>query len=131
MGEYSPIFKPGSDFTLQASATITAGQLLAVTGVGTVGPAPANAGNWVGVAGNDAASGAKVAIHCGGVQELVTTGTVTAGDLVVAAANGTVSTLAAVSTPTPADVTNTRGIVGVALTTATTGLKVQVGVARF
>jgi sulfate adenylyltransferase subunit 1 (EFTu-like GTPase family) len=69
-------------------------------------------------------------VYCDGVQELVTTGTVTAGDLVVAATAGTVSTLAAVTTPTAADVTNSRAIVGVALTTATTGLKVQVKLAR-
>jgi hypothetical protein len=78
------------------------------------------------VAAFDAAVGDLVTILGGGVQELVTTGTVTAGDVVVPAAAGTVSTLAAVTTPTAADVTNTRAILGVALTTATTGLKVQV-----
>jgi hypothetical protein len=64
--------------------------------------------------------------NTGGVQKLVASGTVTAGDLVVCAAAGQVSTLAAVTTPTAADVTNTRAIVGVALTTATNGNIVDV-----
>lgn len=130
MAEYLPVKTPGEALPLTASATITGGQLVAVSGVSTVAPAGANAANWVGVAAFDAASGDLVTVLNGGVQELVTTGTVTAGDLVVAAAAGTVSTLAAVTTPTAADVTNTRAILGVALTTATTGLKVQVKLDR-
>lgn len=126
MAEYLPVKNPGEALPLTASATITGGQLVAVSGVSTVAPAGANALNWVGVAAFDAAVGDVVTILGGGVQELVTTGTVTAGDVVVPAAAGTVSTLAAVTTPTAADVTNTRAIYGVALTTATTGLKVQV-----
>lgn len=130
MAEYLPVKIPGQALVSTASATITAGQLVAVSGVSTVAAAGANAVNWLGVAAFDAVSTDLVTVYCGGVQELVTTGTVTAGDLVVAAAAGTVSTLATVTTPTPADVTNTRAIVGVALTTATTGLKVQVKFAR-
>jgi predicted RecA/RadA family phage recombinase len=96
--------------------------------VNTVAPAGANAQNVVGVAVSDALNGETVTYMTEGIHELVTTGTVTAGDIVVAAAAGTVSTLAAVTTPTPADVTNTRAIIGIALTTATTGLKVNVQV---
>lgn len=124
--EYLPVFKPGQAITLKASAAVTGGQVVAVTGVGTVGPAGANAANWVGVASNDAAINENVTIYGGGVQSVTTSGTVTAGDIVVCAAAGAVSTLAAVTTPTAADVTNTRGIVGIALSTATTGLKVRV-----
>lgn len=124
--EYVPVFKPGQAITLKASAPITGGQIVVVTGVGTVGPADANAVNWIGVASNDAATNDNVTIYADGVQSVTTSGTVTAGDLVVCAAAGAVSTLAAVTTPTAADVTNTRGIVGVALSTATTGLKVRV-----
>ncbi|KQQ98022.1 hypothetical protein ASF74_14920 [Arthrobacter sp. Leaf145] len=130
MAEYLPVKNPGESLPLTASATITGGQLVAVSGVSTVAPAGANALGWVGVASYDAASGDLVTVVTGGVQELVTTGTVTAGDVVVAAASGTVSTLAAVTTPTAADVTNTRAVVGIALTTATTGLKVQVKLDR-
>ena len=124
--EYLPVFKPGQAITLKASATITAGQIVVITGVGTVGPAGANAANWIGVASTDAAVNDNVAIYADGVQSVTTSGTVTAGDVVVCAAAGAVSTLAAVTTPTAADVTNTRGIVGVAISTATTGLKVRV-----
>ena len=130
MAEYLPVNTPGQALVSTASATITGGQLVAVSGVSTVAAAGANATNWLGVAAFDAVSTDLVTIYADGVQELVTTGTVTAGDLVVAATAGTVSTLAAVTTPTAADVTNTRAIVGVALTTATTGLKVRVKLAR-
>lgn len=130
MGEYLPRYLPGASQTRTASATITGGQLLAVTGSGTVGPAGATALNWCGVAANDAASGAQVTFFAGGVQKLVASGTVTAGDIVVAAAAGQVSTLAAVTTPTPGDVTGSRAMVGIALTTATTGLLVEVQMER-
>jgi hypothetical protein len=129
MADYQPIFLEGP-YTLQASATITAGQLLVITGAGTVGPAGANAANWVGVAAFDAVSGDKVTVFDDGVQNLVASGSVAAGDLVVAAANGQVSTLAAVTTPTAADVTNSRAIVGVAWSAATNGNKVRIQLAR-
>jgi hypothetical protein len=130
MAEYLPVKNPGEALVSTASAPITGGQLVAVSGISTSAPAGANAANTLGVAAFDAATGEQFTIFAGGVQELVTTGTVTAGDIVVAAAAGTVSTLAAVTTPTAADVTNTRAILGVALTTATTGLKVQVKLDR-
>jgi hypothetical protein len=126
MPDYSPRYKPGESVPSTASATIVGGNVVAVSGTGTVGPAGANALNWVGVAAFDALTGARVMYNTGGVQKLVASGTVTAGDLVVCAAAGQVSTLAAVTTPTPADVTNTRAIVGVALTTATNGNIVDV-----
>jgi hypothetical protein len=126
MAEYLPIRTPGDAIVATASATITGGVLVAVSGNGTVATAGANAANWVGVAAFDVVSGDSLTVYSGGVQELTASGTVTAGDLVVAAASGQVSTLAAVTTPTAADVTNTRAIVGVALTTATTGNKVRV-----
>ena len=129
MADYTPIAFPGSAIGhLRASATIVGGNVVAVSGVNTVAPAGANAQNVVGVAVSDAANGDTVTYETEGIHELVTTGTVTAGDIVVAAAAGTVSTLAVVTTPTPADVTNTRAIIGIALTTATTGLKVAVQV---
>lgn len=128
MSEYVAIFQPGAAITSQASADITAGQVLVVSGVGTVGPSGANAANVVGIATCDAKSGAKVVYQTSGVHELVNSGGVTAGDIIVSAASGQVAKLAAVTTPTAADVTNTRAIIGVALTTATTGNKCQVQV---
>lgn len=130
MAEYLPVFIPGQAVTLKASAAITGGQLVAVTGSGTVGPAGANATSWVGVAAFDAATNDNVTIYSGGVQSVTASGSVTAGDVVVPAASGAVSTLAAVTTPTAADVTNTRAVVGVALTTATNGNKVRVAFDR-
>jgi len=128
--EHLPVFKPGQAVTLKASAAVTGGQVVAITGIGTVGPAGANAVNWIGVASNDAAINDNVTIYADGVQSVTASGTVTAGDLVVCAAAGAVATLAAVTTPTAGDVTGTRGIVGVAISTATTGNKVRVKFAR-
>lgn len=126
MADYLPIAYQGDTFTSTTSGAVVGGNVLAVSGSGTVAVAGANSTAVVGVAAFDAASGAIVTYFRGGIQFVVTTGTVTAGDLVVSAASGTVSTLAAVTTPTAADVTNSRAVVGRALTTATTGLLVQV-----
>lgn len=54
----------------------------------------------------------EVAVAWQGTYKLKATGAIAFGDLVVVAANGTVSTAAAVTTPTPGDVTTTRAIVG-------------------
>lgn len=131
MADYVPLFKPGQAVTSQASAAVTGGQLLHVTGDGTVGPATAASAAWVGVAAQDAAAGGdQVGYYCGGVQRITASGAVTAGNLLVAGAAGTVAALAAVTTPTAADVTNTRAIVGIALTTAADGALVEVRMER-
>lgn len=54
----------------------------------------------------------ETAVAWQGTYPLKATGAIAFGDLVVCAANGTVATAAAVTTPTPADVTSTRAIVG-------------------
>lgn len=132
MPEYIPVFKPGEDITLNASAAIIGGQLLVSSGSGSVAPAAAaSAPGWVGVATTDAASGAKVGVTSGGVQELTCTTAVAAGDLVVSSGTaGQVATLAAVTTPTAADVTGTRAIVGLALTSAAAGAKARIKMER-
>lgn len=130
MAEYLPIYKPGQALTLKASAAITGRQVVAVSGSGTVAPAGANSTAVVGVAAFDAATNDNVTIFAGGVQAVTASGAITAGDLVVSAAGGQVSTLAAVTTPTAADVTNTRAIIGTALTTAANGAVVRVQFAR-
>lgn len=119
MGQHVHLFQPGDPVTFTASADVTGGQLLVVTGNRTVGPAGANAVAWVGTAAFDAKAGDKVTALKGGVQKVVASGAIAAGALVVAAAGGKVSALAAVTTPTPADVTNSRAIVGTALTGGT------------
>jgi hypothetical protein len=121
MAEYLPIYKPGQALTLKASAAITGGQLVVITGSGSVGPAGAAAANWVGVAAFDAATNDNVTIHSSGVQSLTASGAVTAGDSLVSAAAGQVATGAA-ATPS--------AFVGVALTTAVNGAKVRVKFAR-
>lgn len=113
-----------SKVTMTASAAITAGRLVEVTGNRTVGMAGANSVKVMGVAleGTDFVGTAdKIAIATGGVFLLTASGAVSAGDLLVAAANGQVSTLAVVTTPTPADVTNTRAIIGRALEAISNG----------
>lgn len=117
MPEYLPVFKPGQAITLKASATITGGQLVEVTGAGTVGPAGAASTKVVGVAAFDAATNDNVTIYSGGVQHATTAGTVTAGDVVQAGAAGTVAS-------------GTTAPIGIALTTATTGLDVRVQFTR-
>lgn len=111
MAEYTPKFLYADQITGTASATITAGQLLVVSATGTVGPAGADATNFVGVAAHDAASGAKVSFFPRGKVHISTAASggngVVAGALVYTAASGTV------------DDTGTAGRhIGVFLTTA-------------
>ena len=122
MADYTPVFTGGSrPFTSTTSATVTGGQVLVVSGTGTVGPAGAGSGLCVGVAAHDAASGAQVTVWPlpGVVHETTTPTGVTAGNALASAAAGTVdpgtlATLAAAGT-----------LIGLALTTATAGNKCQ------
>lgn len=113
MAEYLPTFKPGQAVTLKASAAITGGQLVEVTGSGTVGPAGAASTKVVGVAAFDAAINDNVTIYSGGVQHATASGAVAAGDVVQAAANGQVATGATAP-------------LGIALTAAASGADVRV-----
>lgn len=100
-----------------ASATVTGGQILAVSGSGTLAPATANSAAVVGIAIADAASAAAVRVFCpSGVWTGTSSGSITAGDKLVAGAAGTLATIAA----------NTfEKIVGTSLDTVTTGLPVR------
>lgn len=122
MADYSPLFAPGEAFTKQASATITGGQLVNVSGSGTVAPTGAATSPAVGVAARDAASGDKVLIRTGGVQRIVAAGAVTAGDFLVPASAGRVATQAAG--------TADNRVVGIALTTAADAALVEVQMNR-
>ena len=113
MAEYLPIYKPGQAVTLKASAAITGGQLVEVTGSGTVGPAAAASTKVVGVAGFDAAINDNVTIYAGGVQHVTAASAVAAGDSIQAAANGQVAT-------------GTTAPLGIALTAAGAGADVRV-----
>lgn len=117
MPDYSPHFTPGRDFTQIAGAAIVGGQLLAVSAAQTVIPTGATALNWLGVARFDTAIGDKVTVTRGGVQRLVASGAVTAGDRLASATNGRVVTAAA-------------GTVGTALSTVADGALVDVALDR-
>lgn len=125
MAEFLPLVHPGKSYTATTSADVTAGQALIISGSDTVGPGTANSIAYCGVAAFDAVSGATVTVYRPGEAWMTSSGAITAGAQVVLAASGAVSALAVVTTPTAADVTNTRGIVGVAKTTAS-GNRVKV-----
>lgn len=104
--------------TMTVSAAVTAGRLVEVTGNRTVGLAGAASLKVIGVAleGSDfVGTPDKIAVKTGGAFRLRATGAIAAGDQVIAAANGTVSTLAAAGGATAADINNARAVVGVAL----------------
>jgi len=121
MAEYVPLYKPGESISSTASAAITGGQLCAVSGSGTVAPTGAAGATWLGVAAFDVANGERVTLHKGGVQRLTASGAITAGDIVVPAAAGSVASNAAPGAGQQ---------VGVALTTAANGASVEVDFIR-
>ncbi|MUN41413.1 capsid cement protein [Actinomadura litoris] len=124
MGDYIPVYESKGSFT--TSAAVTGGTLAAVSGDSTVGPAAAGSAKVIGVFATDAASGARVTIHLRGPEhEVVGSGSVTAGDQLVAAAGGKVASKAAASGATAGDINDARSIVGIALNTAADAAKVR------
>lgn len=76
---------------VKASAAVTKGQLIEVTGNWTVGPAADNSAKVCGIAGNTAAIGEKVVIDTEGFVKLdASNAVITAGDKVVSAGAGKV-----------------------------------------
>ncbi|MCW2898484.1 MAG: hypothetical protein JWO67_749 [Streptosporangiaceae bacterium] len=122
MAEYLPLHDDGDAITRAASAAITGGQLVIVSGSGTVAPSTAASASWLGVAAFDGASGDNVTVFTSGVQRIPASGTVTAGQLVEGAAAGAVAT----HTNGTAD----YNVVGLALTTATGPALVEVKLTR-
>lgn len=84
MADYQPVYSPATAYTSTTSATVTGGQVLKVSGDGTVAPSTAIADQIAGIAAHDAANGAKVTIHAlqGVIHELVASAAVTAGTVV-------------------------------------------------
>lgn len=115
MADYVPLFLPGKAVTgYTASAAIVGGRAVYVSGDGTVANAATAANIPVGIASQDFASGDKVGFFGRGtVHRLVASGTVTAGDIVEAAAAGAFATHLV-------GTNDARGF-AIALTTATTG----------
>lgn len=112
MADYVPLYLPGKAFTTQASAAISGGQAVYVSGSGTVAKTASAANIPIGIAAQDAsASGEKIGVFARGtIHRLTAAGAITAGDLVESAANG------AVATHTLG--TNDARVFGIALTTA-------------
>ncbi|MDY0112700.1 MAG: DUF2190 family protein [Corynebacterium sp.] len=104
--DYVPLATSGIQWSCIAGAAITAGQLVAITagsltggGVNpTVEPTSAATAAAVGVAAISVASGQPVSVYFGGLHVLAASGSVTAGDPVVAAASGAVADLGAGTT---------------------------------
>lgn len=114
MADYT-IVHPAGPFSSTASAALTGGQLVEVTGDNTVGPAGAASLKVVGQACHDAATGAAVTVYFEGpIREAVAAGAVAAGDLLVAGAAGTV-----------AAGTTANAVRGVALAAAADGATVR------
>jgi hypothetical protein len=122
MGDYTPVNNVDS-ITMTASATITGGQVLVVSGVGTVAPSAGTTAKAVGVALHDAPSGGRVtfAVLPGAVHEVVVQGatTVTQGNAVQPDAAGTVSS------GTLATIAAAGTLLGIAVNTATGPAKVR------
>lgn len=147
MADYTPVYMPGTAVTLQASAAVTGGDLVVLSGVGTVAKAAALASTaYVGVAGHDAGIGQKVTVHVAkAVYDSISDGSITAGDQVTTTntANRQVKALAAAAlnvdvtaSPTEASieafnaaintaVNNARGAIGTAVTSATDNTTVR------
>ncbi len=88
-----PLFEDGNNLSPLAGAPIVGGQAVSVSADKTVSPSAAGA-PVVGVASQDATTGAIVRIIRDGVWPMIAATAVAAGDLLVAAANGQVSTAA-------------------------------------
>jgi hypothetical protein len=129
MADYTPVFLPGDVIPLTTSTACAGGDLMIVTGSGTVGKAGVLASTaYVGVATQDQVANGRVGVIARDVvHESLADGTVTAGDQLTTTntANRQVKTAPAVTTPTPGDVTTTRALIGVALTTAADNNRVR------
>jgi hypothetical protein len=131
VADYTPPYIFGRQLTLTVSVACVGGDLLEVSGSGTVRPWVPNATpstKIIGVAADDTPVNGRVTVFgFGPVHESVADGTVTAGDQLIPAQNAAtqVRTCPTVTTPTAGDVINTRAIIGIALTTVAGGQKVR------
>lgn len=94
MADYLPKFDSGKPFTATASAAVTGGRVLIVSGAGTVAHAGADAvaATLVGVAGFDAATGERVTVYPlkGAVHKLTAGAAIAAGAAIGTLAAGKV-----------------------------------------
>jgi Uncharacterized conserved protein (DUF2190) len=92
-GDYAPVYGRPQSVTYTASGAVKGGQVLFIVAMDTVSETAGKTGAIAGVAGHDAASGAKVTVlgGAGVVHETRTTAAgVAAGDLLDSAAGGCV-----------------------------------------
>ena len=122
MGDYT-LVNSDKMWTSTASAAITGGQLLQVSGAGTVAPTTANTQRAIAVAGSDAPNGGRVNVWPipGNIHESTNNnaGTITAGAAITAGGS------AGVDTGALATVAAAGTLIGIALTTAATATKVR------
>lgn len=113
MADYAPKYIYGDQATALASAAVTGGQLLAVSGNGTVAPAGADVANVIGVAAHDAAQSTRLSYFPRGKVHVSVAASggdgVVAGAGVYSAAAGTV------------DDDGENNVIGVFLTSADAG----------
>lgn len=95
MAEHVPHYPATPAITFAAGGTITGGRLVESSAGMTVITAPAASTKVAGVAANDAVSGQNLPVYGDGVHRLVATGAIAAGDVLAAAANGTVAPIGA------------------------------------
>lgn len=127
---YIPVWLPGQRLTLSASAAVSAGDILEVSGSGTVAPCTTPASQkFVGVSAQTIlwpGPGRVTVYGRGPVHESVCDGPVTAGqELVTSATAGrqVAAVAAPASPPVQGDVNSSRAVIGVALTSAPDGQK--------
>ncbi len=97
MADYTPIHSGGAvPFTSQAAGAITGGQLVSTAGNGTVNVSGAASATVVGVAAHDAVTGNKVTVWPlrNVTHEILSTGTIAAGDGIASGAAGVAATAA-------------------------------------
>lgn len=112
MADNAPLYFPSDRLPLTASADITGGQVVYVSGANTVAPTSTATSAWIGVAGHDALNGKQVVVYTSGVHQVPASGAIAAGALVIPAAAGAVADQ---STPSAA---NDVQVVGIALSAA-------------
>lgn len=118
MADYTPVYSGGvQPWTATTSGAVVGGNVLVVSGNGTVGVAGADSALVCGVAANDTASGGRVTVWPieGCIHELVASGAIAALAVVSSDAAGQVHTAVAGGAMTAG--TNSA-VIGVALTTA-------------
>lgn len=114
MTEYLPLTDDTVQYSRVATAAVTGGQLVNVSGA----PCGANDPTYLGIAGRDAAIGETFTVFCDHFQRPVAAGAIAKGDRLKTAANGQVTTW--VSGTDAADL-----LLGIALEAGTAGNQVR------